>query len=308
MDVKEKITEYLKYLKSSGRAERTVQGRYYDLNRFMAFLEQEKISTIHGLTKDLMAGYQEELAYRLTDKGMPLSIRTQAHMMSVVKGFTRYLKDQEYLLHDPCDGIHLPRKPKRLPKTILSLKEVKYLMETPDTRTNQGYRDRLILEILYDTAIRRNELASIKLTDMDIEAGFIHIHGKGSKDRIVPLSKRVCELAGNYILIVRPALLKGKDDGYLILNRWGNRMDGNSIWYLIKKYSKSLDRNVSPHTLRHTCATHMLRNGAPVRHLQEMLGHESLESTQIYTRVTISDLKKIHSKYHPSESLNDGIK
>lgn len=247
MEVKEKITEYLKYLKSSGRAERTVQGRYYDLNQFIAFIEVENISTIHTLTKDLMSGYQEELAYRLTAKGMPLSIRTQAHLMSVVKGFTRFLKDREYLLHDPCDKIKLPKKPKRLPKTILSLKEIKYLMNQPDTRTNQGYRDKLILELLYDTAIRRNELAFIKLTDMDIEAGFIHIHGKGSKDRIVPLSKRVSELTGNYILIVRPALLKGKDDGYLILNRWGKRMDGNSIWYLIKKYSKGLTKRLAPY-------------------------------------------------------------
>ena len=305
MDVKEKIAEYLKYLKSSGRAERTVQGRYYDLNQFVVFLEDENISDIQGLTKDLMAGYQEELAYRITDKGTPLSIRTQAHLMSVVKGFTRYLKDQEYLLHDPCDKIKIPKKPKRLPKTILSLKEIEYLMAQPDTRTNQGYRDKIILEILYDTAIRRNEISLIKLVDMDTDAGFIHIHGKGSKDRIVPLSRRVSELARNYIQIVRPVFIKGKDDGYLILNRWGKRMDGNSIWYLIKKYSKNLERNVSPHTLRHTCATHMLRNGAPVRHLQEMLGHESLESTQIYTRVTISDLKRIHSKYHPSESLNN---
>ncbi len=308
MEVKERVTEYLKYLKCAGRAERTVQGRYYDLNQFIAFVEDENISNIHGLTKDLMSGYQEELAYRLTGKGTPLSIRSQAHLMSVVKGFTRFLKDQEYMLHDPCDKIKLPKKPKRLPKTILSLKEIEYLMGRPDARTNQGYRDKIILEILYDTAIRRNEISLIKLTDMDIDAGFIHVHGKGSKDRIVPLSKRVSELSRNYILIVRPALLKGKDDGYLILNRWGNRMNGNSIWYLIKKYSKGLERNVTPHTFRHTCATHMLRNGAPVRHLQEMLGHESLESTQIYTRVTISDLKKIHSKYHPSETLNDKFK
>ncbi|MDY7039073.1 MAG: tyrosine-type recombinase/integrase, partial [Thermodesulfobacteriota bacterium] len=127
----------------------------------------------------------------------------------------------------------------------------------------------------------------------------------GNKDRVVPLSQRVCELTRNYILSVRPMFLRSTDSGHLILNRWGQKMDGNGIWSVIKRCSKAADikRNVTVHTLRHTCATHMLKKGAPVRHLQEMLGHESLESTQIYTQVTISDLKEVHAKYHPGETM-----
>ena len=178
-------------------------------------------------------------------------------------------------------------------------------MDAPNIRTNKGYRNRIVLEILYDTAIRRSELSGIKINHLDLNAGFIHIRGKGDKDRVVPLSKRVCRLVENYNMMVRPEFLQGKDTGHLILNRWGRKMDPNSIWAVVKRcaYLAGIRKTVSTHTFRHTCATHMLKNGAPVRHLQEMLGHESLESTQLYTRVTINDLKKIHAKYHPSESL-----
>jgi integrase/recombinase XerD len=223
----------------------------------------------------------------------------------VVKSFTRFLKAKDYLLHDPGEAIKLPRKPKRLPKVILNSNEVKKLIEAPDIRTNRGYRNRIMLEILYDTAIRRSELASLKVADFDLENGYAKVEGKGNKDRVVPVSKRVCELVRNYMLAVRPSFLNGNDSGYLIVNRFGNKMDANGVWAVVKRCTNlaHLKKNVSTHTFRHTCATHMLKNGAPIRHLQEMLGHESLESTQIYTKVTINDLKEIHAKYHPSENM-----
>ena len=168
-----------------------------------------------------------------------------------------------------------------------------------------GYRNRIILEILYDTAIRRAEIRNIRLVDLDLDAGYIRIRGKGNKERVVPLSQRVCELIQNYILAVRSCFVNGRDPGYLILNRWGRQMNANGIWAAVKRCVQlaGIKKNVTTHTFRHTCATHMLKNGAPIRHLQEMLGHESLESTQIYTHVTINDLKEVHAKYHPSERL-----
>ncbi|KJS30846.1 MAG: hypothetical protein VR64_14055, partial [Desulfatitalea sp. BRH_c12] len=240
-----------------------------------------------------------------TAKGKLLSLRTQAQSLGVVKAFTRFLKEHDYLINDPGETIHPPRKPKRLPKVILSENEIKTLMDSAADRTNRGYRNRIILEILYDTAIRRSEMAGIKISDLDLTAGFILIRGKGDKERVVPLSARVCRLVESYMLMVRPALLHDKDTGHLVVNRWGDKMDPNSIWAVVKRCATlaGIRKNVSTHTFRHTCATHMLKNGAPVRHLQEMLGHESLESTQIYTRVTINDLKQIHAKYHPSESI-----
>jgi len=305
MTIRELIPIYLKHLKTLGRSYYTIRGAKYGLADLAGFLEEEKAPCLEDLTSDILYEYQQELAFRLTAKGRLLSLRTQGQSLGVVKAFTRFLKQKDYLVHDPGEAIQLPKKPKRLPKVILSHNEIRKLMDAPNMRTNKGYRNRIVLEILYDTAIRRSELSSIKISNLDLNAGFIHVRGKGDKDRVVPLSSRVCRLVENYIMMVRPELLQGKDTGHLILNRWGQKMDPNSIWAVVKRcaYLAGIRKNVSTHTFRHTCATHMLKNGAPVRHLQEMLGHESLESTQLYTRVTINDLKKIHAKYHPSESL-----
>jgi integrase/recombinase XerD len=283
----------------------TIEYRKYDLRRFVRFLATEQILEIEQLTAEVLTDYQQELAFFLTAKGKPLSIRTQTQRLGVIMGFTRYLKQHDYLLHDPAQALQLPKKPRRLPKVILTEKEVQQMLQAPDTRTNKGYRNRIILELLYDTAIRRAEVAAIRVADLDLAAGYILIHGKGDKDRVVPVSQRVCGLVQNYLLMVRPAWVAGDDPGYLILNRFGTRMDANGIWAVVKRCAvlAGIKKNVTTHTFRHTCATHMLKNGAPVRHLQEMLGHESLESTQIYTHVTINDLKQIHAKYHPSEQL-----
>lgn len=307
MKIKELIPVYLRHLQAIGRSVNTLKGRRYDLNEFVKFLAQEHIDQLEDLNADVMAEYQQDLAFRLTRKGKLFTLRSQAQLLGVAKGFTRFLRDTDYLISDPGAKLKLPRKPRRLPKVILSQAEIKRLIHAEDTRTNRGYRNRVMLEILYDTAIRRAELGNIKIVDLDLNAGYIHIHGKGDKDRVVPLSKRVCEMVQNYILAVRPAFLQGDDPGYLILNRWGRQMSGNSILAVVKRcaHLARLKKNITTHSLRHTCATHMLKNGAPVRHLQQMLGHESLESTQIYTHVTINDLKEIHAKYHPSETLQN---
>lgn len=305
MTIKEAVPLYLQHLAATGRACHTIKGAKHAFRKLTRFLDAENVADIADLTPDLLGDYQEELAFSLTAKGRPLSARSQGLLLSVVKGFTRYLKEKDYLVHDPGETLKLPKKPRRLPKVILNTQEVKKLIKAPDTRTRQGYRNRIILEILYDTAIRRAEVSAIRLADLDLDSGYIQIRGKGDKDRVVPLSKRVCELVHNYILMVRPAYVQGNDPGYLILNRWGEQMDANSVWAVVKRclLLSGIKKNVATHTMRHTCATHMLRNGAPVRHLQEMLGHESLESTQIYTHVTINDLKEIHAKYHPSEQM-----
>ena len=281
MKIKDLIPLYLKHLKTLGRSYYTVRGARYGLRDFVRFLDGEGIYLLDDLISDLLEEHQQDLAFRLTAKGKLLSLRSQSQLLGVVKGFTRFLKDRDYLIHDPGECIRLPKKPKKLPKAILTTGEVKKLMEAPDMRTNRGYRNRVVLEILYDTAIRRLEVANIRLTDLDLNAGYIHIRGKGDKERVVPMSQKVCEMTRNYIMAVRPSFLQGEDDGYLILNRWGRKMDPNSVAAIVKRcaYLANIKKNVSTHTFRHTCATHMLKNGAPVRHLQEMLGHESLEST-----------------------------
>ncbi|MDY6824462.1 MAG: tyrosine-type recombinase/integrase [Thermodesulfobacteriota bacterium] len=305
MTISELIPVYLHHLKVLGRSYYTIRGAKYGLKDLAGFLAQEQAACLDALTSDILHEYQQDLAFRHTAQGRLLSLRTQGQMLGTVKAFTRFLKEQDYLMYDPGQALHLPKKPQRLPKVILSQTDIRKLMAAPDMRTHQGYRNRIALEILYDTAIRRSELAGLCLSDLDLAAGYILIHGKGDKDRVVPISRRVCGLTKNYIMMVRPHYLHGQDPGHLILNRWGKAMDPNGIWAIVKRCAclAGIKKSVTTHTFRHTCATHMLKNGAPVRHLQEMLGHESLESTQLYTRVTINDLKKIHAQYHPSEQL-----
>jgi len=312
MEIKALITQYLKYLQTIGRAFYTCKSAKSCLKDFVRFLDSEKILNIEELSQEIMEEYQQDLAFRISQRGSLLNQRSQEKLLLTALSFARYLKEKDYLVSDPGEHIKRPKQARCLPKIILSSAEVRKLVQTPDTKTPLGYRNRIMLEILYDTAMRRSELSNLKINDLDLESGYAVIRaGKGDKDRVVPLSKRVCELVKNYLLFIRPVLLQSAEDqGHLILNYTGHSMDPNSVWRTVHNCVKEsgIKKNISTHTFRHTCATHMLRNGAPIRHLQEMLGHASLESTQLYTHVTINDLKAVHSKYHPSERLEKNTK
>ncbi|MDA8138948.1 MAG: tyrosine-type recombinase/integrase [Desulfobacteraceae bacterium] len=297
------IPAYIEYLRGCGRSPFTIKGIRSSLKNFIRFLESENLTDLEELTSQALEEYRADLAFSLTAKGTPLGRQTQIQILCNVKGFTAFLKARDYLLQDPAEGLTVPKQPQRLPKAILTAKEVEKLLNAPDMRTSRGYRNRIILEILYDTGIRRAEVSEIKLADLDLNGGYIRITGKGDKDRVVPVSARVCELIQNYLLFVRPEFIHDKDPGHLVLNRWGQRLDPNGVWAVVHRSVAlaGIKKTISTHTLRHSCATHMLKNGAPVRHIQEMLGHASINTTQIYTRVTINDLKQVHSQYHPSE-------
>lgn len=306
LKIRELIPGYLDELKIRNLSVLTSKRVCHDLNRLVTFLESEKITDLDELTADSLRLYQEELTYRLTDKGKPLSARTRASYLGTVRGFTEYLYKQDYLTADLGKSIILPKQPRQLPKLILEPGEIKKIFAAADMQSNKGYRNRIILEVLYDTGVRAAEMANIKTADLDLTQGYLTVrYGKGAKDRVVPVSTRVCVLLQTYLLMIRPELTRGKDPSYLVLNRWGDKMTPTAVWAVVKRCTElsGIKKNVSTHTFRHSCATHMLRNGAPIRHIQELLGHESLESTQIYTKVTINDLKKIHAKYHPGESL-----
>jgi integrase/recombinase XerD len=307
MTVKALLPVYLTHLRVLGRSPCTIKNARSGLRDLLDFLTGEQVEQVEALTAEVLADYQHDLAFRLTSRGTLLTLRTQAQRLGVVRSFTRFLSERDYLLRDPGATLTLPKKPRQLPRVILTPDELQRLLEAPDLRTDRGYRDRIVLELLYDTAIRRSELSAVRMADLDLQAGYLRVHGKGSKDRVVPVSPRVCQILNNYLLHVRPAFVSpdADDPGAVILNRWGQPMGPSGIWAIVKRCVAlaGLNPHISPHTFRHTCATHMLKNGAPVRHLQEMLGHESLESTQLYTHVTINDLKAIHAKYHPSETI-----
>src|SRR6266702_4492876 len=230
MGITDLMQEYLKYLRVLNTSSFTVQSSKSCLKVFAAYLSQEGVTGIEELTFDLLEEYREEVAFTFTAKGKPLAIRSQEKRLSVIKAFTRYLTEHDYLVSDPGSRLKLPKSPRYLPRAILNEPDVRKLLAAPDSHTNQGYRNRVILELLYDTAIRRSETAGIRLTDIDLDGGYILIHGKGGKERVVPISANVSDLLRNYILAVRPSFLKGHDPGYLFLNRWGMGVHPHVIW------------------------------------------------------------------------------
>lgn len=304
MTLTDAVRQYLNAMNAIGRSPHTVKSAKSALKELHLFLQSLDVDQIEHLDHDTLMQYREELAWRLTPKGTPLTSRSQSELLGHLRAFCRWLVATDFLVGDPSAKIPNPKKPQPLPKSILEPKEVQKILKQPDMTTAQGYRNRVILEVLYSTAIRCGEIANIKLEDMDTDSGYIIIRqGKGQKDRVVPLGENVCKLIDTYLIGIRADWINTDNDPHLFLNRWGQGLKPIGIWFVVKKYAKAakLKKPVSTHTFRHSCATHMLRNGAPIRHLQEMLGHASLETTQVYTRITINDLKKVHSQYHPRE-------
>jgi len=302
---------YLNALLAKGRSPHTLRGAKSALKELLGFLASIGVEALAQLDREALMRYREELAWRLTAKGTPLSVRSQLELITHVAGLCRYLLAQGWLLADPSKNLPRPKKPRRLPRAIMETTEVKRMLAEPDMTTARGYRDRVILEVLYSTALRREEVANLLIDDIDTAGGYVFVReGKGGKDRVVPVGQSVCDLVKSYLAGVRPEWVNAAGDKHLFLNRWGTGMDPQAVAHVVHKYAKraGIDKPVSTHSLRHSCATHMLRNGAPIRQLQEMLGHASLETTQVYTRVTINDLRAMHSKFHPREQPDEDAK
>jgi integrase/recombinase XerD len=300
-DFAEKYNQHLLILNF---AERTRESHAFYLNRFLAWVRARGIIEITGVTKDHVSDYQAHLYEQLNRNSDPIGPRCQNHALGIVKAFFRFLRENDYLASDPSRDVAYAKVPKQLPRSILSGPEAKKVIHAPNTGTALGYRDRTILEVLYSTGIRRKELVSLMLQDVDYQEGFIRINsGKGDKDRVVPIGKIACRYLENYVKAVRPMLARDPHEDHLFLSMRGTTPCFSTIEDIVKKHTRKakIKKTVSPHTFRHTCATHMLRNKANIRHLQELLGHASLESTQIYAHVSITDLKEVHAKCHPRE-------
>jgi integrase/recombinase XerD len=298
---------YLNHMLASGRSDCTVRGAKSALKQLLAFLTTLGVHLVAQLDREALMRYREELAWRLTAKGVPLAVRSQLELLGHVATFCRFGVDQGWWLTDPSATIPRPKKPSRLPRSTVDHNEVERLLASPDVGTLRGFRDRVMLEVLYSTALRREELANLLLEDLDVEGGYVFVReGKGSKDRVVPIGASVCDRLRSYLVEIRPQWPGLGTDRHVFLNRWGRGMGPNAVWAVVHKHARraGLAKPVATHTLRHACATNMLRNGAPVRQLQEMLGHASLETTQLYTRVTINDLRAMHAKFHPSEQVS----
>jgi integrase/recombinase XerD len=298
------VRQYLNAMTAQGNSRYTIRGAKSALKELVSFLKAIEVVRIEQLDTQALMQYREELSWRLTRFNTPLSPRSQSELLGHLRAFCRWMVAQDWLVADPSKKIPNPKKPQQLPKSILEPREIDKILTQPDMSTARGYRDRVILEVLYATAMRREEVANLLLEDIDTESGYAVIRqGKGGKDRVVPIGVQVCELIDTYVAGVRTDWINIANDTHLFLNRFGYGMDPNAIYHVVLKHARAaqLKKPVSTHTFRHSCATHMLKNGAPIRHIQELLGHASLETTQVYTRITINDLKAIHKRFHPRE-------
>lgn len=236
--------------------------------------------------------------------GERLAAASQGAKLSALKSFFRFLAREGKLLVDPAAGLTLPKRRKLLPQALITPKEAIRLCESIETKTPMGLRNRAIVEVLYTTGIRNAELRSLTLSDFDSSAGTLSIRaGKGGKDRVVPLGPLVSAVLSDYIAQARPKLPVKPGVTHVFVSEHGWPLWAASVVRIVDQAARhaGIKKPVRPHRLRHACATHMLAGGADVRHIQRLLGHSTLATTEIYTRVEIGDLKAVHKRFHPRE-------
>jgi len=299
------LKRYFNDLRMHNWAESTVHRRTYSLGLFLRWASERGIESVTELTPELIEAYRRHLyehRARRTDK--PLRFATQASYLNAVKHWCGWLVEHGWLEIDPSITIKLPKEEHRLPAAYLTLAEVEGVINSIDLSTDIGIRDRSIFETFYSTAMRRMELVNLQLDDLDCDRGLIMIRqGKGRKDRVVPIGKRAIGWLEKYLYESRPRLLREASET-VYLTRFGNTFNPVSLAQLVRHYldANGISRRGACHMLRHTTATLMMEGGADLRSLQTLLGHESLNTTQIYTHVTIDRLREVHAKTHPAAS------
>jgi integrase/recombinase XerD len=282
-------------------APRTPPAYMAHVHAFLDWLTTRGLDLLDVKAKDLSA-YQGDLYAFRRANGRPYAAAYQAVRLVVLKHLFRFLCRRSYLLHDPAADIELPRLEKRLPRTILTSGEVRKILEAPDGKTARGLRDRAMLETLYATGLRVTELCNLTPYDVDTEERVLRVVlGKGRKDRNVPLTRAAAAAIELYLLEGRPRLVGRDKLRFLFLQDRGGKMDRGSACRIVKQWAweAGVKKPVTPHTLRHTVATHLLKGRADIRHIQALLGHASLGTTQRYTRVEVSDLKRVIARAHP---------
>jgi len=290
------IELFSRYLKVEKNASRYTQDQYVaDIHEFVAFMEQHQISAFAAVS--YLHG-RSFLAH-LTKRG--LSRRSIARKLSSLRSFYRFLMREGYQEENPFQSVSTPKREKKLP-SFLYPQEVQRLLEMPDDSTPLGQRDRMIFELLYASGIRVSELVTLSVDAINLSIGVALVYGKGAKERYVPIGSYAIEAIRKYLDVGRRKLLSGKDDsGRLLLNYRGEPLSDRSVRRVVDKYVEeaALSAGISPHTFRHTFATHMLNAGADLRTVQELLGHVNISTTQVYTHVTKERLRNVYDSAHP---------
>lgn len=292
---------FREHLKKRGLSERTALGYGLEVGRLLEFLASRGLESLGRLTPSLLADYRRHLFYRRY-RGRGLRLSSQNRCLAAVKAFTRFLLRDGYLLSDVGAGLEFARKPELLPRVILSEGEVLELLEAPELATPMGVRDRAVLELLYSTGIRNQELCDLRLDQVELERLELRVVSK-RKSRVVPMGEEAAGWLEEYLVRVRPVLLRGSSGAIVFLSSRGRALQNATLARLVVAWARAagLKKKVTPHVLRHSCATHMLARGADLRHLQKFLGHSSTDTTTLYTRVEIGDLHAVLRRCHPRE-------
>ena len=302
------MERYLEWLRVKNYSERTALNREAYLSAFLAWCAERGITRPADVTRPILERYQRMLFHHRKPSGKPLSFRSQHSRLVPVRAYFKWLTRQNVLLANPASELELPRLEKRLPKHVLTASEAEQVVNQADVSDPLGVRDRAILETLYSTGIRRMEVIGLGLFDLDVERGTLMVRqGKGKKDRMIPIGERAVAWIEKYVTEVRPGLVVEPDvhadgGGTLFLTNTGESFTPNRLTQLVRNYvdQAQIGKRGACHLFRHTMATIMLENGADIRFIQEMLGHVKIDTTQIYTQVSIRKLKQIHTATHPA--------
>lgn len=293
--IEQLIDQYLNFLQiEKGLADNTLQSYSRDLITYLDFLKSNDIKHIDDADTTALLKHLIDL------RKAGLSARSRARHLVTLRGFYKFLTRENLISHDPTAIIDLPKTGLKLP-VVFSTDNIKQLLDAPDTNKPRGSRDAAMLELLYGAGLRVSELINVKVQDVNTEAGYIKVFGKGSKERIVPIGGYARKKIDIYCKDARLHLLNNIPSRYLFVARKGNPMTRQGFWKLLKRYAQisGIQKEISPHSLRHSFASHLLEGGADLRAVQIMLGHSDISTTQIYTHVAHEHLRSVHEKYHP---------
>jgi len=278
----------------AGHSPLTVESYLRDLTRMVRFAELKNVRTPSQVTRVFL----REFIYALKDLGLePATLRRQ---VSAIHTYYRFLLGEGVVEDDPSDRLETPRKSRILPG-VLSLADVEAMLASPQADEATAWRDRALLELAYGAGLRASELSGLSVTDLELGEGLVRVIGKGSKERLVPIGRQVIGAVSVYLNTTRPRLDRGKTEGRLLLNARGQPLSRVGVWGVVKLHARraGIRKRVTPHTLRHTFATHLLEGGADLRVVQELLGHASISTTQLYTHLTGERIRDIYARAHP---------
>ena len=295
--------DFLSHIEVRHYSPRTVSGFRDSLGLFVVWCEARGVTRPAEVTRPVLEAYQRHLFWRRKTDGMPLSNQTQYGRLVPIRGLFRFLVKQNRILANPASDLELPKVDQRLPKAVLTIGEAETVLNVPDITLSFGVRDRAILEVLYSTGIRRQELIGLTVWDLDNERGLLTVRkGKGRKDRVIPIGERATGWVARYSVEVRPHLVVEPDTGILFLTGQGLDFTPDHLSGMVTRYvdKAGIGKRGSCHLFRHTMATLMLEGGADLRYIQAMLGHADISTTTIYTQVAVGALKAIHDATHPA--------